>query len=275
MTDVQTNTASNNEKPIKPQAKKRRLVQAAALKRNSPLVVYKLDGQESAENSSSHRHRKNHAEISESDFTRIKREPEIHLDFEKENMAKPTEQQYLPSKQNLYSTSTTQQDMSVEHQPHSPIHTPPPEKQTKGKEPCYSPLYTVKINQGSSTYHVVDLQVSLFLGLTLEEFWSSYSYLSGKRQAISSDGKAKLWSTLSGMIHQDKSLFIQRPLFFIPFDDIVGIIKRDFSPLSDKVLTFTLDIGYSDEQQQDRPKKKLCSLPPKIAMKMKKCGYKF
>ncbi|CEP17993.1 hypothetical protein [Parasitella parasitica] len=274
VTDVRTNTTRNNENLIKPQAKKRRLIQAADLERSSPSAFHTLDEQ-GLENPLSHHRRQTQVENAEFEPGQVERKPEVHGDLEKENMDKSTVQLCAISKKGLHSTTIMQQDASAELQPHSPIHTPPPEKRITEKERCYTPLYTVKINKASPSYHVVDLQVSLFLGLTLEDFWSTYSYLSVKRQSINSDDKARLWSTLSGMVHQDKSLFVESPLFFIPFDDVVAIIKRDYSHLNDNILTTTLDSGYSDKQQEDQPKKKLCSLPPKIAMKMKKCGYKF
>lgn len=278
---VQTNTTSNNEKLAKPQTKKRRLIQAADLEKSLASLTDKQDESDLENNPILRRRRPRHSLNSDSEYVEIKKEPELHLRHEKENIVKPVAKRHLPSKKNLYNISTvssaTQQDIKTEHQPHSPIHTPPPENWTKERESYYSPLYTVQINQQSPRYYVIDLQVSLFLGLSLEEFWSSYSYLTVKRRPINTDCKTRLWSTLNSMVHEDKSHFVERTLYFISFDDVADIIKRDFSQLSSKVLTITLDIGYSDEQQQqqDQPKKKHCSLPPKIAMKMKKCGYKF
>lgn len=266
-------TASNNAKP---HTKKRRLIQAADLEKSPALAPDEEEQEEDVDDIPLPRRRRKHSRNSDSDLVQVKQEPGIHG---KENIARSSPLRHAPpSKKNLFNVSTPHPDIPVvaeQPQLHSPIHTPPPENWAKERECNYTPLYTVQTSPQSSVYFVVDLQVSLFLGLSLEEFWSSYSYLTLKRRPIPSDGKARLWPTLNSMIHQDKSLFIASPLYFIPFDDVVDIIKRDFSQLSDKILTISLDIGYASEQQQEPPKKKLCSLPPKIAMKMKKCGYKF
>ncbi|KAL0139532.1 ankyrin repeat-containing domain protein [Mucor lusitanicus] len=226
------------------------------------------------------RRRRKHSRNSDSDLVEVKQEPGAHG---REALTRSSPLRHAPppppSKKNLFNVSTasslTQSDIPAEQQQlHSPIHTPPPENWGKERECNYTPLYTVQANPQSSVYYLVDLQVSLFLGLSLEEFWSSYSYLTLKRTPVHSESKARLWPTLNSMIRQDKAVFIESSLYFIPFDDIVDIIKRDFSQLSDKILTITLDIGHSPEPQEPQ-KKKLCSLPPKIAMKMKKCGYKF
>ncbi|KAK4515582.1 uncharacterized protein ATC70_010533 [Mucor velutinosus] len=266
---VPSKTASNNAKP---HTKKRRLIQAADLEKSPSLAPDEEedDEEEDLEDIPLPRRRRKHSRNSDSDVVQVKQEPGVHG---KETLARASLLRCAPpSKKNLFHAST---DISAEQQQlHSPIHTPPPENWIKERECNYTPLYTVQINPQLPVYYVVDLQVSLFLGLSLEEFWSSYSYLTLKRKPIHSDSKARLWPTLNSMIHQDKSLFIASPLYFIPFDDVVDIIKRDFSQLGDKILTITLDIGHPTEQQEP-PKKKLCSLPPKIALKMKKCGYKF
>ncbi|CAO0802582.1 unnamed protein product [Mucor circinelloides] len=271
ITDVQPKPASNNAKP---HTKKRRLIQAADLEK-SPALAPNEEDEEDLEDIPLARRRRKHSRNSDSDLIEVKQEPHIH---ENEDIARPpTALRYAPSKKNLFNVSIgtlAQPDIPADQRLHSPIHTPPPENWTKERDCNYTPLYTVQINPQSPAYYVVDLQVSLFLGLSLEEFWSSYSYLTLKRRSIHSESKARLWPTLNSMIHQEKSLFVASSLYFIPFDDVVDIIKRDFSLLSDKILTITLDIGYTTEQQEP-PKKKLCSLPPKIAMKMKKCGYKF
>jgi hypothetical protein len=109
---------------------------------------------------------------------------------------------------------------------------------------------------------VIDLQVSLYLGISLEAFWSEYIHLC--RKAIHTQGKIRLWSTLKAMVQEPKEVFIQRQLYFISFNDVLVLIKRDFNHLSANLLTITLDIGYDEA-----PK-----LPPKIAHKLKKFSKK-
>lgn len=274
--DVPSKTASNHAKP---HTKKRRLIQAADLEKSPSLAPdeEKDEEEEELDDIPLPRRRRKHSRNSDSDLVEVKQEPGVHG---REALARSLPLRYAPpSKKNLFNVSTgsllTQPDIPVEQQQlHSPIHTPPPDNWSKERECNYTPLYTVQANPQSSVYYLVDLQASLFLGLSLEEFWSSYSYLTLKRKPIHPDSKARLWPTLNSMIHQDKSVFVASQLYFVPFDDIVGIIKKDFSQLSDKILTITLDIDHATETQEPQ-KKKLCSLPPKIAMKMKKCGYKF
>lgn len=197
----------------------------------------------------------------------------------------------IPTKKN-YTTITTNYDnipsidnhhhhqhhqQQQQHPYHSPIHTPPPEQWTKQKQSTttqYSPLYTVQITSNTSSssllYYVVDLQVCLYLGLSnLDDFWKQYHPQFSLKKPIHQEGKARLWSTLKHMIHEDKSKFIARQLSFITLDDVVTLIKRDYKHLSQSLLTITLDIGYDEIENN----KKYCNLPPKIAMKMRKCGY--
>ncbi|KAL9559567.1 hypothetical protein MBANPS3_000352 [Mucor bainieri] len=274
---VPSKNASNNAKP---HTKKRRLIRAADLEKSPSLAPDEEEDEEEEdlEDIPLPRRRRKHSRNSDSDLVEVKQEPDVNA---KETIARSSPLRYAaPAKKSLFHVSTaslqTQIDLPKEEQQqlHSPIHTPPPENWSKDRESNYTPLYTVQANPQLPAYYVVDLQVSLFLGLSLEELWSSYSYLTLKRKPIHPNSKARLWPTLNSMVHQDKSKFVASSLYFVPFDDIVAIIKRDFSHLSDKILTITLDIGHITEQEEP-PKKKLCSLPPKIAMKMKKCGYKF
>lgn len=151
----------------------------------------------------------------------------------------------------------------VVYQPcHSPIHTPPPEQWTKQK-----PLYTIQPKETLKNY-VVDIQVSLLLGFHhVDDFWKLYSALDKK--LIHATVKSKLWPTFKIMLNEEKSIFLSRSLYFINLEDVMILLKKDYPRLLDSLITIHLDVGYEEIV------KKPCSLPPKIAMKMKKCGYKF
>ncbi|KAG2205093.1 hypothetical protein INT47_002187 [Mucor saturninus] len=250
MTDVKSN---QTQKP-----KKRRLIQAADLEKNQsvedeikPVKLKKL------------RQRSSSPEL-----VKVKEE-EIHPKdiTSKENLNKT---RYIPNKK---SHDIPSKVIDHNHPYHSPIHTPPPEQWTKQKHDgtrYYSPLYTVRINFNSPlTYYVVDLQVCLFLGFTnLDDFYKAYPF-SNKKKRIHDEGKIRLWSTLKHMIREEKTTFVSRQLHFIPLDDVLDLIKKDYNHLSQSLLTITLDIGYEEIDIN----KKYCNLPPKIAMKMRKCGY--
>ncbi|KAI8078591.1 hypothetical protein BDF21DRAFT_420879 [Thamnidium elegans] len=189
---------------------------------------------------------------------------------EKENLNKNSN--YIPNKKNYTTTSIYDNIPSIDnnhHHPyHSPIHTPPPEQWSKQKAINYSPIYTVQINS-NALYYVVDLQVSLYLGLSLAEFYNRYNDQLSTKKAIHQEAKIRLWSTLKHMIQQDKSNFISSQLYFITLDDVLSIMKQDYNHLFQGLLTISLDIGYDEIENN----KKYCNLPAKIAMKMKKCGY--
>lgn len=186
----------------------------------------------------------------------------------KENLNKT---RYIPNKKNHDNIPSKVIDNN--HPYHSPIHTPPPEQWTKQKQDAtrYSPLYTVQISINSPLkYYVVDLQVCLFLGISsLDKFWKTYSNQLTSKKIIHQEGKVRLWSTLKHMIREEKSTFVSRQLYFISLDEVVELIKKDYNHLSQSLLTITLDIGYEEIDNN----KKYCNLPPKIAMKMRKCGY--
>lgn len=165
--------------------------------------------------------------------------------------------------------------------PHTPIPTPPPErwqqKVVKKEEDLlypsihcasrYLPLYTIQI---SEHFFVVDLQVSLLLGITTNQLSKLYPNLD--RRQIQSKEKERLWSPLSTMITQNNKLketekqkFLDTDIYFVRLDQIVSIIKDDYSHLSESLITITLDIGYTSTQ---------IKLPPKFAMKMRKFDQK-
>ncbi|KAI8334078.1 ankyrin repeat-containing domain protein [Choanephora cucurbitarum] len=254
---------SHTEKLSKKGTKKRRLIQAADLVKN------KLTDDEKEEQSTPDE------TCSDTQLVTVKLESDIddvvpslkkrkglgQKELQKDDITKSSpSQRYIPSKKNLYTIPL-----------HSPIHTPPPDHWNATPKDLYSPLYTVQMfNAPNSDYYVIDLQVSLFLGMPLDEFWSTYPYLN--RKIIHAEGKTRLWCTLKQIIHEEKESFVARTLYFVALDDVLHLIKRDFNHLSANLITITLDIGYSDESAVVR---KHYNLPPKIAMKMKKCGYPF
>ncbi|KAF1798678.1 ankyrin repeat-containing domain protein [Mucor lusitanicus] len=230
--------------------------------------------------------------------------------------------------------------------PHTPIPTPPPEhwqKVVKKEEEdsirlsnsealypsihCasrYLPLYTIQLlnEQQSNLFFVVDLQISLLLGISIFQLTRQYPHL--QRRQISSIEKERLWSPLSSMIcsnsngesnrlnkDSEKQKFLATDIYFVRLDQIVSIIKEDYSHLSESLITITLDIGYtpslssatdgasipSDDciksngmnglaptsptatnsnnytyTTNSMNSKQNVKLPPKFAMKMKKCG---
>lgn len=178
----------------------------------------------------------------------------------------------IPNKKTYTSTSIYDNIPSIDntkHHPyHSPIHTPPPEQWSRQKATNYSPIYTVQINS-NALYYVVDLQVSLYLGLSLAEFYNRYNDQLSTKKPIQQEAKIRLWSTLKQMVQQDKSDFISSQLHFIALDDVLAITKQDYRHLGEGLFTVALDIGYDEIENN----KKYCNLPAKIAMKMKKRSY--
>lgn len=195
--------------------------------------------------------------------------------------------------------------------PHTPIPTPPPERwqqkfvkkeddlnTTEVLYPsihCASrflPLYTIQLLDGlSHQFFVVDLQVSLLLGITTHQLSKQYPHL--HRRQVQSKEKERLWSPLSTMIcnHHEKEVekrkFLDTDIYFVRLDQVVSMIKDDYSHLSESLITITLDIGYTPAcppppppppppAQQDilstSNKPSGVKLPPKFAMKMRKCG---
>ncbi|KAI9487310.1 MAG: ankyrin repeat-containing domain protein [Benjaminiella poitrasii] len=209
--------------------------------------------------------------------------------------------------------------------PHTPIPTPPPERwqqkiikkeeddiklynnQTEKLYPSihcasrYLPLYTIQLlnDHPSSHFFVVDLQISLLLGITTHQLTKQYPHL--QRRLISSKEKERLWSPLSSMIcsqydqrqhypswsafkENEKQKFLNTDIYFVRLDQIVSMIKDDYSHLSESLITITLDIGYTASSSvchsnsskvhmnvEDK-KQQAIKLPPKFAMKMRKCG---
>ena len=146
--------------------------------------------------------------------------------------------------------------------PHTPIPTPPPERWHKAikKEEedfhsknedlypslhCasrYLPLYTIQlVNDLNSHFFVVDLQISLLLGITTHQLMNQYPHLH-RRQVLSKE-KERLWSPLSSMIcasheylkhdfdsmsafrESEKQRFLESDIFFVRLDQIVSMIK--------------------------------------------------
>ncbi|KAG2197098.1 hypothetical protein INT46_008699 [Mucor plumbeus] len=229
--------------------------------------------------------------------------------------------------------------------PHTPIPTPPPEhwqKVVKKEEDdirlsssealypsihCasrYLPLYTIQLlNEQNNHFFVVDLQISLLLGISAYQLMRQYPYL--QRRQISNTEKERLWSPLSSMIcsgarhnnkEDEKQKFLATDIYFVRLDQIVSIIKDDYSHLSESLITITLDIGYTpssttaiaptlnkainnttnnssnnsihsfrsttinssnnnnnnNNSTSSSSNRQNVKLPPKFAMKMKKCG---
>lgn len=225
---------------------------------------------------------------------------------EKENIHR-TERTMIPNKKKLpiridnnithykyASTSTYPYNHHNEQQPCSPVYTPPPEQLQQKK--IYSPLYTVQLFPAK--HYLIDLQVCLFLGI---DNLNDYVCLSNQKISVNTSTKSRLYNTLKFMLNgQDKSQFMNTTLYFVDLDEIVDIIKRDFSHLVDHLLTITLDIGSTtttEEKEQEEesistscntsrsdsssslcpPLEKKLTLPPKMALKkMMKAGqYKF
>ncbi|CEP14920.1 hypothetical protein [Parasitella parasitica] len=202
--------------------------------------------------------------------------------------------------------------------PHTPIPTPPPEhwqKVVKKEEEdsirlsnsealypsihCasrYLPLYTIQLlNDQNNHFFVVDLQISLLLGISTFQLTRQYPHL--HRRQISNIEKERLWSPLSSMIcsnarHSnkdgEKQKFLATEVYYVRLDQIVSIIKEDYSHLSESLITITLDIGYTPTAATTVApiinnvnhlttatttiNRQSVKLPPKFAMKMKKCG---
>ncbi|GAA5803111.1 hypothetical protein HPULCUR_008586 [Helicostylum pulchrum] len=269
MTEAVQSNSSNNNTPKSTTSiattKKRRLVQAATLEKNKctdeqgPVTITKL--------------KKLRQRSCSPDLVPVKLESKNIIMKEKENL-NDKNSNYIPTKKTYTNTSIYDNIPSIDnnnnnHHPyHSPIHTPPPEQWSKQKATSYSPIYTVQINS-NALYYVVDLQVSLYLGLSLAEFYNRYNGQLFTKKPIQQEAKIRLWPTLKQMIQQDKSDFISNQLHFITLDDVLAIMKQDYRQLGEGLLTVALDIGYDEIENN----KKYCNLPAKIAMKMKKCGY--
>ena len=166
----------------------------------------------------------------------------------------------------------------------TPIPTPPPESwhlsgkgelkkeddvsRTSDDPLRYLPLYTVQLLDQSC--HIVDLQVSMLVGISTEELQHRYPRL--WKRPITITEKERLWCHLAPMLCSDDSQvkskrdeFLEMTLYFIRLDEAVTLIKADYNHLSEKLITITLDIGYQEECREKQ-------LPPKLAMKMKKWG---
>ena len=197
--------------------------------------------------------------------------------------------------------------------PHTPIPTPPPERwqhkivkkeddeirfinhthHTKPQQVLYPsvhcasrflPLYTIQLlDEGhQNQFYVVDLQVSLLLGISTYQLSKQYPHL--HRRQIQCKEKERLWSPLSTMIcpnnekEVEKQKFLKTDIYFVRLDQVVSMIKADYSHLSESLITITLDIGYTSlpppsPSIPDTPMNKSnVKLPPKFAMKMRKCG---
>ncbi|KAF7732115.1 hypothetical protein EC973_006370 [Apophysomyces ossiformis] len=193
----------------------------------------------------------------------------------------------------------------------TPIPTPPPDNWTGGmKVPIkketservtsplpkpvleeasrYLPLYTVQLMENDEpVFFVVDLQVSLLLGIPMEVMWTNYSFLA--RRVVNVNQKKRLWSPLASMLYpqqareNEKQAFLETRLHFVRLDQVVALIKAQYNHLSQCMITTTIDMGYQDSDAERSPsfstttpflKSRPSSqhLPPKIAMKMKKCG---
>lgn len=131
----------------------------------------------------------------------------------------------------------------------------------------YLPLYTIpyevmnQANTMKNEIYVLDLQISLLLGLSIHEFASRYPLL--HRKPVLMEQKEQLWpSPLSSMIcSEEKQKFLDMELHFVSLDHVTPIIKENDSQLSKRLITMPLE-----KQQQN------IKMPPKFAMKMKKCG---
>ncbi|KAG0766809.1 hypothetical protein G6F57_007806 [Rhizopus arrhizus] len=160
----------------------------------------------------------------------------------------------------------------------------------------FLPLYTIQQSEGennNSSFYVVDIQVGLLLGISTEQILKQYPYLS--RRKVSNKEKERLWSPLSPMIctllnndddkrfiaaadkETEKQRFLEKDIYFIRLDQVVSIIKSDYSHLSEILITITLDIGYQTNDKDGgithlKQKTSNVKLPPKFAMKMRKCG---
>ncbi|KAI9263770.1 ankyrin repeat-containing domain protein [Sporodiniella umbellata] len=159
----------------------------------------------------------------------------------------------------------------------------------------FLPLYTIQQaeSEHSSSFYVADVQVGLLLGISTEQILKQYPYLTRKK--VSPKEKERLWSPLSPMLcasaplltdedqkdqqkevkETEKQRFLKKDVYFIRLDQVVSIIKNDYSHLSEILITITLDIGYQPSNQQKHPVKQKINhvkLPPKFAMKMRKCG---
>ncbi|KAI7854071.1 hypothetical protein BDC45DRAFT_140003 [Circinella umbellata] len=135
----------------------------------------------------------------------------------------------------------------------------------------YLPLYTVQLFEESSkkySFFVVDTQVSMLLGLSTEAFWKQYPNL--LRRLVTTKEKDRLWSPLSSMIcnnnmdmkEKEKRRFSDSSMYFVLLEQVVSLIKKDYSYLSQSLITITLDIGYKDENTKTATAPPPLPLPP-------------
>ncbi|KAL1914545.1 uncharacterized protein VTP21DRAFT_8170 [Calcarisporiella thermophila] len=150
----------------------------------------------------------------------------------------------------------------------------------------YLPLYTIAFQGDGSTdtisslttcssAYVVDLQVALLLDIHGSLF-ATYPRL--RRRAISERQKQRLYEPLASMVEHllldsatlkkygksdggdeahaqelnslaEMDKFLNMKLYFVRLDDVISIIQRDYQYLVQKLITITLDIGYSPPEQ--------------------------
>ncbi|KAI9314576.1 ankyrin repeat-containing domain protein [Dichotomocladium elegans] len=217
----------------------------------------------------------------------------------------------LSSKQTMSAENNGSGVSSANPQAH-PIPTPPPERRKTEDENCplpslrdavrYLPLYTVQLTHTSSTttttsnstaFFVLDYQVSLLLGLSSQTFRQRYPQL--LRRPVTKDEKERLWPPIGSMTggcyeQAQKRRFVGADLYFIPLDQIVALVKQDYSHLMPSLMTLALDMGYSSPSPFITPatvttatamippettiapslRRPSCGLPPKFALKMQK-----
>ncbi|KAI8060693.1 ankyrin repeat-containing domain protein [Gongronella butleri] len=154
----------------------------------------------------------------------------------------------------------------------------------------FLPLYTVQLDDdaydgGAYMYHhratpqqdsalfVLDLQVSRLLNVSTHVLWQRYPHL--RRRAVSQKEKERMWLPLAKMLcasptsihtadkkrkatalaenrEQEKQRFLDQPLYFVQLDPIVSLIKHDYSYLSSKLITLSLDMSYKQEDAPPR-----------------------
>jgi hypothetical protein len=140
-------------------------------------------------------------------------------------------------------------------QPHS-IPNSPPEQWHDFIGPHLKEAASLYTIQHLNELHVVDLQLSLLMGLNdTAAFYARHSHLT--RYPISLHDKMKLWSPLSSMLgggyerEMERVRFLKSDLCYVPLAQV--------RPLLDHALvTIALDMGQSFK------------LPPKLGMKMQK-----
>ena len=133
---------------------------------------------------------------------------------------------------------------------------------------------------GPQHLYVVDRQAQLLLGLASGALFARYPHL--HRRLINKREKARLWSPLSSMVsdrcaaavklnfevlpaecqfsswtnattamsrlkEHEKQKFLGCELYFIRLEEVLGLIRRDYSQLTESMMTIMLDIGYDEE----------------------------